>query len=119
MQTQLDFTKPMKHPFTGSELRDGGISVAIENANLKHDNWAEEAYSALMTYIKIHKQPFMCEEVRDFAHIELGLPQPPSARAWGSVMKHAAKQKIIIRIGTGQVSNPKAHCANAGQWIGA
>lgn len=114
MQTQLSF-----HPFSGSELKNAGIKVAADNADRVHENWSEDAYLALKTYIRIHKQPFMCEEVRDFAHIVLGLPQPPSARAWGSVMKHAAKQKIISRIGTGQVTNPKAHCANAGQWIGA
>lgn len=119
MQTQLDFTKPMKHPFTGSELRDGGIAVAIENANLKHDNWAEEAYLALMTYIKIHKQPFMCEEVRDFAHIELGLPQPPHARAWGALIVRAQKEKLIIHAGYGHTTNPKAHRTPASMWIGA
>jgi hypothetical protein len=105
--------------FSGAELKKGGISVAIDHANLKHDGWSNEAYKALKSFLNTHKNSFMCEEVRKFAHFDLGLVQPPSSRAWGGIFQRAVREKIIKHVGFGQVTNPKAHKANASLWMAA
>jgi hypothetical protein len=106
----------MQLPFSGRELRDGGISVATEHADLVHKDWSENAYQSLKRFLLTQAKPFMCEQVRDFATTHSDLPQPPSNRAWGGVFRRAAHEKLIKHVGYGQVTNPKAHMANASMW---
>ncbi len=113
---QLDLIH-VQHPFTGAELRDGGIKVAADHADLTNENWCERAYEALKTYLQFHKAPFMCEQVRDFAHIELGLPQPPNSRAFGGIMQRAQREGVIKHAGYGHTSNPKSHRTPASMWL--
>lgn len=103
--------------FSAKELKNAGIQLAAQNAEQKHEGWGDDAYAALKTYINIHKSiPFMCETVRDFAHIELGLPQPASSRAWGSVFQRASREGLIKHVGYGNTNNPRAHKTPAGMW---
>lgn len=105
--------------FTATQLKQSGIKVAVDHANLKHDGWGDDAYDALKRFLTTHKNSFMCEEVRKFAHLELGLPQPSSSRAWGAIFQKAARQKIIKHVGYGHTENPKSHCTPASLWIAA
>lgn len=107
------------HPFSGSELKQGGIQVAVDNAEQKHPGWQEEAFEALKQFLFWHKSPFMCETFRAFAESECNVPPPPSSRAYGAVMQRAKKEGLIEHVCLKQVSNPRAHCANASQWVKA
>ena len=104
--SQLDF-------FKSEQLREYGITRAIENAGRKSDNWRDHA---LQFVVRFPKERFMTEEVRVWAH-ENGLPIPPSARAWGAVIRAAEKLGLVRRVGYGSVSNPKAHRTPASVWM--
>ena len=107
----------MIHPFTGAELKQGGITVAIDHANMKHDGWADKAYELLMQFISWHKAAFLCETLRLYAETEGLLPAPPSNRAYGAIILRAKREGAIVHAGYAQVHNPKAHMANASLWI--
>lgn len=107
--SQLDIT-------FGKKLRDEGIKKAIDHANEDSWGWGERAYEKLLAFLEIHNEPFLAEEVRDYAE-KLGLEIPPSLRSWGSIMVRAARNEKIRKVGHRQVSNVKAHCATASVWI--
>ncbi len=106
----------MMHPFTGRELKQAGIQVAADNADQNHPGWQDMAFDTLKDFLFWNKSPFMCETFRAFAEEEFNLPPPPHARAYGAVMQRAKREGLIEHAGIGQVSNPKAHMANAGLW---
>ena len=99
----------------GKLLRDTGIYKAITHANKEHEDWYAMAYSALKDYLlMIDGRTFMCEDVREYASNIL--PDPPTNRAWGAIIVRARKDGIIKHCGFNQVSNPRAHRANASMW---
>lgn len=104
-------------PFTGEELRDGGIQVALDSASRVQEDWAERAYEILKSYIRTQVGAFMCEHVRAYAKQFTDLSEPPSARAWGGIIQRAAREKLIKCIGTKPVENARAHRANASLWV--
>lgn len=101
---------------TGKELRDEGMARSLDNATKDNPEWAEMAFSALLSFAEGYGKPFMAEEVRVWA---CWIPNPKSKRAWGAIFSKAARKGIIRKIGYGQVMNPKAHCANACMWVKA
>ena len=102
--------------FTASELKNAGIQLAIQHAENKHEGWADEALNHLADFVRTRRTPFMCEEVREYAE-KRGLPKSPSNRAWGSIVQAAKKRQLIKHVGFSQVSNPRAHMANASLWL--
>lgn len=108
-------TKKMKNDlkFSGEQLRDSGMQLAIESAEKKNENWAELAYNFLLNYSKRHKE-FMIEDVRNAS--KGFVPFPPSNRAWGGIVRKMAKNGLIYRKGYKTVKNPKAHCTPATLW---
>lgn len=94
--------------FESSRLRDKGMARAEENAGR---SWNDMAYNYLFGYIKTHKE-FMTEDVR----VASNLPEPPSQRAWGSVVVRAKRNGLIVRNGYEMVKNPKAHRTPATLW---
>lgn len=102
-----------KKNFTGAQLRDKGIEKAVKHAESIHENWKDRAYEFLLTYIKSHKR-FMAEDVR-IASARI-VPEPPSLRSWGSIIRRAACSGHIKSLGTRKVKNPRAHCANSSFW---
>jgi len=111
MAEQLDL-------FKGIEERDAMIAKALGNADQKNPGvrkWSDRA----LEFVKIYneKSSFLTEDVRVWAH-EQGLPEPPSARAWGGVMVRAARAGIIKNSGLFDlVKNKKAHRTPATIWI--
>lgn len=106
MQTQINFK-------CGAELRDIGMKRSLDHAEKVHDNWTTLAYSFLLGFIKTNKT-FLAEDVR-LASDGI-VPEPPSNRAWGSVIVMAKKNDLIHRIGYSEVKNPKAHRTPATLW---
>ena len=106
METQLNL-------FTGQQLRDKGISQAVDNADNNSENWSGKAYQFLLSYIKQNRE-FMAEDVR-LASVGI-VDAPPSSRAWGGIIVRAVKAGLIQRVGFRNVSNAKAHCTPASLW---
>ena len=102
---------------SGSELKEKGIKQALDHANKVSNLWADEAFNVLKKYLLRRKKPFMCEDVRQFAEEKTDLDLPPSNRAWGGVIQRAKHKGLIKHFGYFQVSNPKAHKANASIWV--
>lgn len=100
----------------GKALKLVGIDRAVTHANKVHPDWADAAYDILKVYVQQTNNPFMCEDVRRFAADKFMLPDPPTHRAWGSIMHKAKKEQLIKHCGYNQVKNPKAHQANASLW---
>ena len=97
----------------GSQLRDKGISKAIDNANNTHGKWSDKAYKFLVNYIKSQNE-FMTEDLRLASEKEL--PKPPSKRAWGGIILRAVRAGLIIRDRFSNVKNVKAHKTPATVW---
>lgn len=105
----------MIHPFNGSELKDAGMAVAINHADMVNAGWSDDAYEVLRKYLRSHIGNFMCEHVRQFAR-ECLLPDAPTSRSWGAIIVRAAKEKLIVQVGFAKVTNPRAHQATAAVW---
>ncbi len=100
----------------GRKWRDVGIKQAMETAETASLGWCERARNHLRYYMNVHGGAFMCEDVRRWA-IANGCPKPPSLRAWGGIMTGALKAGEIKKVGYSQVTNPRAHRANAVMWM--
>lgn len=98
-------------------LRNSGINRAVEHADVTHDDWSTQAYSLFETYVRYisFQETFQIEDFRDWARGRR-LPEPPSKRAFGFIPLKAARAGLIEKHGYAQVSNPKAHMANATVW---
>ncbi|MCI2809363.1 hypothetical protein [Eoetvoesiella caeni] len=105
---------------TGRQLRDAGMHTAIGHAAATHDDWPEQAFEALQTYVATHPgKEFMAEDVRNYAYDVLAIPYPPHCRAWGSIIARAAREGMIRRVGIGPVKTASSHMANASVWRAA
>ena len=98
--------------FLGRLAKEQGIQQAEDHAG---DEWNAKAWKALLSFLIMHGDPFMTEDVRRFAY-NRGLPSPPSERAWGAIILKAVRQNLVIAIGMAKVTNVKAHQANAALW---
>lgn len=105
----------MKQLLLGELLKQEGMYNSVANADNRIEAWSDRAYFILMEFISRQTDVFMGEDVREYAG-KRGLPEPPSKRAWGAVMARAKKEGLIVFSGYSQVSNPKAHRANASLW---
>jgi len=101
---------------SGEDFKQEGIERSKNNADASHNgNWSQIAFDYLIKYIRNPKvKTFMTEDVR----LASGdtVPEPPSLRAWGSVIVRANKEGFISAVGYDKVSNPKAHNAFARVW---
>lgn len=98
--------------FSGEQLRDRGIKMAVDHANAVVESWSDIAYRFLLNYNP--GVPFMGEDVRNAS---FGIvPEPPDLRAWGGTLRRAATAGIITRVGYGNVKNPKAHAHPTTIW---
>jgi hypothetical protein len=98
---------------TGKELKRKGMKKALNHAEDINDGWSERALNFLEWYCKSHHR-FSGEMVRIEA--KGNIPNPPSLRAWGSVLLSGCRRGWITQVGFVHVKNVKAHCANAALW---
>lgn len=98
---QTNDTLPCIPRLTGAErlaVAQDGIRRAVEHANRDIEGWSEHAVTIVRCFALTRKEPFLAEEVRQYAET-LEFPRAPDQRAWGAVMKQAAKRGHIRMAG--------------------
>lgn len=75
--------------------RDDGIQRSGDHAG---DRWKRSARGYLLEFLTVRPSPFLAEDVREFAEVR-GLEAPPDGRAWGAVMRAAARDRLIDKVG--------------------
>lgn len=96
------------------ELKNRGMIQSIENADRNNKKWSEIAYKYLLHYLINKKEPFLTEDVRMSS--KNVVPEPPSNRAWGTIIVKASKIGIIKKIGYGTTKSKKSHSTPASLW---
>lgn len=111
MQTALNFD--------ARQTAQIGMQQAIDSANNKDPYWSKNALAALKEYLKDKPLDFAfrVEEFRMWCKHFNKVPNPPSERAYGSIIKEAAKGGLVKSIGREPTTNPNAHGAYANHWI--
>lgn len=79
--------------------RDLGISRAIQGAVNNDPEWFDAAYIGLLRFTMRHEDPFLTEDVRAWSEQHGYVLPPENARAWGAVMRSAAKNGLIQKVG--------------------
>ena len=107
MQTSLNFT--------GAELSKAGQALALESANTQSEGWGERCYTLFKEYLKTVNKPFLCEDFRTW--VAGKIEEPPSNRAYSSVITKGNKEGLIRFHQLTKVNNPKAHNCYANEWV--
>lgn len=93
-QAILDFT-------AAKQLRDEGMSRAMDHAERADTGWGDSAYAFLVDFAR-HNACFISEDVSDASKGVPAFVQPPTDRAWGSVYRRAVKDGVIAQDGCGR-----------------
>lgn len=109
-------SSPIEFNFSAEALRDSGIELSKQTADNKSEGWSERTYQMFKNWIKNKKGSFLGEDFRNDAESK-GNEIPPSSRAYGHILVRAAKEGLIIKIGYGRTSNPRAHKTPSTLWI--
>lgn len=98
------------------EARDDGIRRAADHADAVIPQWSERAFAMLLLFLKANRRPFITPEVREWS-TENGLPEPPTAYAWGAVLVRARKSGLIIKAGATTYGNKTMHLQTVNRWV--
>ncbi len=95
-------------------LRDEGMKRAADHADAVELSWTDRAFGYVKEYFARNAEG-TCEDVRHFA-AERGFANPPDGRAWGAVMRTAAKSGMLVKGGWTTATDPKVHCNPVMLW---
>lgn len=105
--------------FEARAQRDAGIEQAVSHAEDVEPAWTERAYQFLLAYIDHQRiagsTTLTSEDVRAYAH-GLGLPVPPSNRAWGGPLLRARRAGLLVRHGITEARDPGCHMGIRNVW---
>lgn len=96
--------------------RDAGIKKVESTTDAIDSIWREVAFELLKRFIIECPGEFKVEDVRAYAAM-YDFVEPSSKRVWGSIILRASKCGLVKKMRVEPVTNPNAHCANAGVWI--
>ena len=116
-QSEFDFNKkPDLNEKEARRLKNEGIDRAVTKADKDNPGWSERAYQFFVNkFLLIKNGPFMAEEFRSYCAL-MDFTLPDNARAFGGVIKRAAANGIIERVGFQNTKNKKAHLTPATLW---
>lgn len=89
-QIAIDFT-------AAHASRDAGMQQAIQHAERVDDGWPDRAYQFIWLFARWNEF-FTVEELTAEAR-RLGYGSPTDDRAWGSIIRKAARADVIRRTG--------------------
>jgi hypothetical protein len=112
MTTQLTLNIPLAR-----SNRDEGIQRAVDSANRKDAGWSEKAFEMFREWLSGWPPgfKFQMEDFRKVAQIK-GLPDPPTARVFGSIAVRARKANLIKSNGQKATDSETAHRCYANEW---
>lgn len=90
------------------EARDDGMKRVEEHAP---ENWKTLAWDRLTEYLRSHEEFF----APDFWNVAQ-LPKPPEARALGALVMRAARERMIVKAGYKQSTDPASHLCPRAVW---
>lgn len=76
---------------------DDGIERASEHAKQVSQDWQTKAVGYVRLFA-LCEPAFLAEDVREMAERD-GFDAPPDGRAWGAVMRQAAREGIVVSAG--------------------
>ena len=97
------------------DLADLGMTRALDHANDKAPGWSDRAFGFVYAFA-LQTHEFLGEDVRIWAHNQMGLDLPPKACAWGAVMMRASRESIIENAGYAKTRIPPQHSKPAVRW---
>jgi len=88
--------------------RDTALAAVSAGAERAVPGWNERAHWYLLRWLNGRREPFIAEEFVTFAEAA-GLPEPVESRAYGPVLRNAAKAGLIVKAGyaTDKFCSPK------------
>lgn len=95
--------------------RDAGMARSTAHADDLRADWSSTAYFMLRAFVRRHEATFTTEKVRTWAHAK-GLPVPPDGRAWGSILRRAAQEGLIRKLGYRQAEGRACHMHPVTLW---
>jgi len=101
--------------WTPAERRDDGMHRAVDHADAVVHSWSDRAGELLLEYAA-QRGPWMVEDLREWARAS-GLPSPPDGRAWGAVVRRAARAGSIVRVGWHEAKS--SNLSMKGLWLRA
>jgi len=96
-----------------NQLALEGMQRAEQSANNTHYKWSDTAYSFLIDYSKKYSS-FMMEDV--ILASKGSVPEPPTNRAWGGVVRKAAKEGKLVNLGFQKKKSEGSHSTPAVLW---
>ena len=96
-----------------NQLALEGMERAEQSANNSHYKWSDTAYSFLTDYAA-RCSSFMMEDV--ISASEGLVPEPPTKRAWGSIVRKAAKEGKVFNLGFQKKTSEGSHGTPAVLW---
>lgn len=100
---------------TSQALATAGMELAAANADAQAPGRSERALTHVISFA-MQTHEFLGEDVRSWAHRDMGLDHPPKACAWGAVMTRAAREGIIEHAGYAKTRIPPQHSKPAVKW---
>lgn len=80
--------------------RDIAMQMAVERADRDQAGWSEKALDAVRLFVAKHRgEQFLAEAIREWCEQAQVVKAPSNERAWGAVMRRAAKEGCVRKVG--------------------
>lgn len=100
----------------GEQYALAGAATAAAHAGASWQAAASEfARQFLREVAPFLRKPFQAFHIRQYAE-GCGLSPAPDARAWGHIMRHLCKAKLIKSVGIGRSPDPVQHYGYVSEW---